>query len=123
MRPGSDSPNDDPWQGKPLGRYGKAAGLFTDLHRRLCCESEWGNAMGVRVMRAKLFFVMAAALLWSASVFSENFSMGSFVSGNDLFGVCSDDHHFNQAYCKGYVVGVADALMAPFAFIAFSGTS
>jgi hypothetical protein len=48
---------------------------------------------------------------------------GELVSGNDLFGVCSDDHHFNQAYCKGYVVGVADALMAPFAFIAFSGTS
>ena len=63
-------------------------------------------------MRAKVFFVMTVALFWSAPVFSENFSMGSFVSGNDLFGVCSDDHHFNEAYCKGYVVGVADALMA-----------
>ena len=38
--------------------------------------------------------------------------MGSFETGNNLFGVCSDDHHFNQAYCKGYAVGVADALMA-----------
>jgi hypothetical protein len=63
-------------------------------------------------MRAKVFLVMAVALLWSASVFSEGIPMGSFESGNNLFGVCSDDHHFNQAYCKGYMVGVADALMA-----------
>jgi hypothetical protein len=56
--------------------------------------------------------VLTAALLWSVSVFSESFPMGSFETGNDLFRVCSDDHHFNQAYCKGYAVGVADALMA-----------
>src|SRR5262249_1083260 len=63
-------------------------------------------------MRAKLFFVMAVALFWSVSVFSQSFPMGRFESGNDLIQVCSDDHHFNQAYCKGYAVGVADALMA-----------
>ena len=63
-------------------------------------------------MRAKAFFVMAVALFWSASVFSESIPMGSFETGNNLFGVCSDGHHFNEAYCKGYVVGVVDALMA-----------
>ena len=63
-------------------------------------------------MRAKAFFVMAVALFWSVSVFSQSFPMGRFESGNDLIQVCSDDHHFNQAYCKGYAVGVADALMA-----------
>ena len=64
-------------------------------------------------MRAKLFFVMAVALLWPVSVFSETkqIPVGAFENGNNLFGVCSDDHHFNQAYCKGYTVGVADALM------------
>src|SRR5262249_27188578 len=70
--------------------------------------------MGVRAMRVKLFFVMAVALFWSASVFSETTQVpvGAFVNGNELFCVCSDDHHFNEAYCKGYVVGVTDALMA-----------
>src|SRR5262249_59562690 len=70
--------------------------------------------MGVRAMRVKLFFVMAVALFWSASVFSETTQVpvGAFVNGNELFRVCSDDHHFNEAYCKGYVVGVTDALMA-----------
>jgi len=65
-------------------------------------------------MRVKLFFVMAVALFWSASVFSETTQVpvGAFVNGNELFRVCSDDHHFNEAYCKGYVVGVTDALMA-----------
>src|SRR5262249_12583087 len=63
-------------------------------------------------MRAKLFFVMAVALFWSVSVFSQSFPMGRFESGNDLIQVCSDDHHFNQAYCNGYAVCVADALMA-----------
>src|SRR5262249_59988430 len=63
-------------------------------------------------MRAKVFFVMVIPLLWSASVFSQSFPMGRFESGNDLLSVCSDDHHFNQAYCKGYAVGVVDALMA-----------
>jgi len=62
-------------------------------------------------MRVKAFFVMAVALFWSASAFSE-FPMGSFETGNDLLGVCSDGHHFNEAYCKGYAVGVADAAMA-----------
>jgi hypothetical protein len=59
--------------------------------------------------------VLTAALLWPVSVFSETqlspeLPVGAFVNGNELFGVCSDDHHFNQAYCKGYVVGVADAI-------------
>ena len=60
-------------------------------------------------MRAKLFFVMAVALFWSASVFSETI-VGGFVTGNSLFDVCSDSHHINEAYCKGYVAGVADAI-------------
>src|SRR5690348_3802091 len=55
--------------------------------------------------------VVSGAFLWPVSVFSA-ISMGRFELGNDLLGVCSDDHHFNQAYCKGYAVGVADALMA-----------
>ena len=44
-------------------------------------------------MRVKLFFVMAVALLWSASVFAK-FPMGSFETGNDVFGVCSDRREF-----------------------------
>src|SRR5262245_51323454 len=69
-----------------------------------------------RAMRAKACFVMAVALLWSASVFAE-FPMGSFETGNDLIGVCSDHQHFdqgyfNQGYCEGYLVGVADVLNA-----------
>jgi len=62
-------------------------------------------------MRAKVFFVMVVALFWSASVFAE-FPMGSFETGNDLVGVCSDGHDVLQSYCKGYAVGVADAVMA-----------
>jgi hypothetical protein len=62
-------------------------------------------------MRAKLFFAIAVALLWSASAFSE-FPMGSFETGNDLIGVCSDGHVGNEGYCRGYAMGVADALMA-----------
>jgi len=38
--------------------------------------------------------------------------MGSFETGNDVFGVCSDRREFLQGYCEGYVMGVADALMA-----------
>ena len=63
-------------------------------------------------MRAKVFFVIAVALLWSASVFSQSFPMGRFESGNDLLGVCSDGSGIMQNYCNGYAVGVADALMA-----------
>jgi hypothetical protein len=69
-----DSPNDDPWQEANVGalRQGRR---FLLIFPAALLVSEWGNAMGVRAMRAKLFFVMAVALLWSASVFSENFSM------------------------------------------------
>jgi len=63
-------------------------------------------------MRAKLFFVMAVALFWSASVFSQNIPMGRFESGNDLIGLCSDGRVAFESYCRGYAVGVADALMA-----------
>jgi hypothetical protein len=63
-------------------------------------------------MRAKLLFVMAVALFWSASVFSQSFRMDSFERGNDLFQVCSDGRDVFQSYCKGYAVGVADALVA-----------
>jgi len=59
-------------------------------------------------MRVKLFFVMAVALLWSASVFSE--TIGGFVVGNGLFSVCSDGDERAKAYCKGYVAGVADTI-------------
>jgi hypothetical protein len=45
--------------------------------------------------------VLTAALLWSASVFSETIPMGSFETGNDLFGVCSDDHHFQSSLLQG----------------------
>jgi len=62
-------------------------------------------------MRVKTFFVMAVALFWSASVFAE-FPMGSFETGNDLFGVCSDGREYLQGYCQAYVVGVADAMKA-----------
>ena len=75
-------------------------------------------------MRAKLFFVMAVALFWSASVFSQTkvSPVGAFENGNNLFGICSDDHHFNEAYCKGYVVGVADAIMVANAQMATVGS-
>ena len=62
-------------------------------------------------MRVKACFVMAVALFWSASVFAE-FPMGSFETGNDLFGVCSDGREFLQGYCQGYAVGVADVATA-----------
>jgi hypothetical protein len=55
--------------------------------------------------------VLTAALLWSASVFSEA-TVVSFVGGNELLQACSDDHNDGaQGYCNGYAVGVADALM------------
>lgn len=62
-------------------------------------------------MRLRML-VLAAGLLWPVSVFSQtkDIPVDAFVDGNQLFSVCSDDHHFNQAYCKGYVVGVTDAL-------------
>jgi hypothetical protein len=62
-------------------------------------------------MRVKVFFVIAVALLWPVSVFSE-FRMDSFERGNDLLQICSDSRDVFQSYCKGYAVGVADALMA-----------
>ena len=63
-------------------------------------------------MRVKACFVTVVALLWSASVFSQIFPMRSFENGNDLLQVCSDGRDVFQSYCKGYAVGVADALMA-----------
>jgi hypothetical protein len=63
-------------------------------------------------MRAKVFFVMAVALLWSASVFSQSFTIGAFETGNELLEACSDGHDITQGYCKGYAVGVADAISA-----------
>jgi Rap1a immunity proteins len=68
--------------------------------------------------------LLTVALLWPVTVFSEtkDIPVGAFVNGNELFGVCSDDHHFNQAYCKGYVVGVADAISVVTAQIANVGS-
>jgi hypothetical protein len=68
--------------------------------------------------------VLTAALLWPVSVISQtkDIPVLAFVNGNNLFDVCSDDHHFNQAYCKGYVVGVADALLMVNAQIASLGS-
>ena len=63
-------------------------------------------------MRAKAFFVMAVALFWSASVFSQSFTIGAFETGNKLLEACSDGHDITQGYCKGYAVGVADAISA-----------
>ena len=55
---------------------------------------------------------MAVALFWSTSVFSE-FRMDSFETGNDLYKNCSDSRSiYFENYCKGYAVGVADAIMA-----------
>jgi hypothetical protein len=65
-------------------------------------------------MRLKVL-VLTAALLWLVSVFSETpeLQVDSFVSGNDLFRVCSDhDHDGAQGYCLGYVVGVTDTVLA-----------
>ena len=55
---------------------------------------------------------MAVALLWSASVFSQSFTIGAFETGNKLLEACSDGHDITQGYCKGYAVGVADAISA-----------
>src|SRR6516164_8463391 len=63
-------------------------------------------------MRAKAFFVMAVALFWSASVFSQSFTIGAFETGDKLLEACSDGHDITQGYCKGYAVGVADAMKA-----------
>src|SRR5262245_31679627 len=71
------------------------------------------SGRGGRVMRAKACFVMAVALFWSASVFSETveFSATSFLGGNDLFDVCSDGRDVVQQICKAYVEGVADTIL------------
>ena len=61
-------------------------------------------------MRSRML-VLTAALLWSASVFSQSFTIGAFETGNKLLEACSDGHDITQGYCKGYAVGVADALM------------
>jgi hypothetical protein len=63
-------------------------------------------------MRTKVFFVTAVALLWSVSVFSQtkDIPVGVFVNGNELFRVCADGHDGAEGYCRGYVVGVADAI-------------
>ena len=63
-------------------------------------------------MRAKLFFATAVALFWSASVLSQSFTIGAFETGNKLLEACSDGHDVTQGYCKGYAVGVADAISA-----------
>src|SRR5262249_15475320 len=56
-----------------------------------------------RAMRAKACFVMAVVLFWSASVFSQSFTIGAFETGNKLLEACSDGHHdITQGYCKGY---------------------
>jgi hypothetical protein len=39
-----------------------------------------------------------------------DFPVTSFVNGNELFRVCSDDHDVAQVYCKAYVAGVMDAI-------------
>lgn len=61
--------------------------------------------------------VLTAALLWPVSVFSEttvtpDFSVTSFLSGNDLFHVCSDGRDVVGQLCEAYVEGVADTVMA-----------
>jgi hypothetical protein len=63
-------------------------------------------------MRVKAFFVMAVALFWSASVFPQSFTIGAFETGNKLLEACSEGHDITQGYCKGYAVGVADAISA-----------
>jgi hypothetical protein len=63
-------------------------------------------------MRAKLFFATAVALFWSASVLSQNFTIGAFETGTKLLEACPDGHDITQGYCKGYAVGVADAISA-----------
>src|SRR5215470_11992010 len=63
-------------------------------------------------MRAKLFFVTAVAWFWSASVVSQSFTIGAFETGSKLLEACSGGHDITQGYCKGYAVGVADAISA-----------
>ena len=89
------------------------------MRRREFAGAEQPNSnnkasVGVRewAMRAKLFFVTAVALFCSASVFSQSFTIGAFETGNKLLQACSDGHDVTQGYCKGYAVGVADAISA-----------
>ena len=63
-------------------------------------------------MRAKLFFASAVALFWSASVLSQNFTIGAFETRTKPLEACSDGHDITQGYCKGYAAGVADAISA-----------
>jgi hypothetical protein len=54
--------------------------------------------------------VLTAALLWPVTVFSETteIHIGYFVSGNDLFHVCSDGR--DRQICEAYVKGVTDTI-------------
>jgi hypothetical protein len=54
--------------------------------------------------------VLAVGLLWPVSVFSETLPVTSFLSGNDLFHVCSDGRDMVRQICEAYVEGVVDAL-------------
>ena len=59
----------------------------------------------------------AVALLWPVSVFSQttvtpDFSVTSFLSGNDLFHVCSNGRDVVRQLCEAYVEGVVDTVMA-----------
>jgi hypothetical protein len=54
-------------------------------------------------MRAKAFFVMAVALFWSASVFSQSFTIGAFETGNKLLEACSDGHDNRECWDVRFV--------------------
>ena len=60
-------------------------------------------------MRPKAL-VVAAGLLWPASVFSQ-IGPSSFVTGNDLYEECTNPTgSAKHVHCTGYVTGIADVL-------------
>jgi hypothetical protein len=66
-----------------------------------------GFAMRLRAL------LVAAGLLWPVSVFSgpTGFDVHYFVTGNELFGLCTDSGAASHNFCTGYVEGVVDAIL------------
>ena len=68
-----------------------------------------GTALRDLTMRLRVL-VVAAGLLWPASVFSQ-IGPSSFVSGSDLYEECTNPtDSAKHIHCTGYVTGIADSL-------------
>jgi hypothetical protein len=69
-------------------------------------------------MQNRIQVALAFVVMLSLPASSALADSGSYMSGNDLYGVCVDNDGAQQAKCIGYLAGIADAmdLVAPAAF-------